>query len=138
MRNRIIPLVLAAVLLTVLLAGCGGEKPEVRIQYPIAGQHMINVTADTRENGDFKWARYVVCEVTLEINDDKIIPLFDERITIIEEIIIDTISVKAAWEMDKGEQKDALREELRDKINEEFETEAVQRVIFSKFFFARG
>jgi len=136
MRNRIIAAALAAALLTVLLAGCGNAPAAppydgaYDTNYSLGEQFTINITDDTETRH-----KYVVCQVTLELADPAIIADFDEKLHRIRQIVTDTIGDKTVGKLSTNAQKDALREELAEKINGEFNTDAVHRVVFSDFFF---
>jgi flagellar basal body-associated protein FliL len=142
MTRRTLTAALAAVLLLGLVTGCdlfGGGAVMVDYPgrtdtpYPLGERFTINSTS---ESEDLRRYRHVVCEVTLEVNDAVIINTFDERLHRIREIVIESISSKTLDQLRTSAQKDALREEIMDRVNEEFNTTAVRRVVFSEFFFA--
>jgi flagellar basal body-associated protein FliL len=142
MTRRTLTTALAAVLLLGLVTGCGlfggGDvvvdyPGRTDIPYSVGDRFTINSTSDS---DDLKRYRHVVCEVTLEVNDAAIIRTFDERLHRIREIVTEAISSKTLDQLRTSTQKDALREEIMDRVNEEFNTTAVRRVVFSEFFFA--
>jgi flagellar basal body-associated protein FliL len=73
--------------------------------------------------------------VTLEVGDPSIIKIFGERNYRIREIVIDAITDKTLDELGTSGQRADLRQEILDRINEEFNTTAVRRVVFGEFYF---
>ena len=135
MRKKIIALAAAAVLLTALLAGCDNNPAapkfpgEFDTAYSLGDGFTINITDDTETR-----TKYVVCNVTLELGDPAIAVTFDDFLYRLREIVIDTIGAKTTGQLHTNAQKDALREELAERINEEFNTDAVQNVYFPTFY----
>ena len=136
MRTKIMAAALAAVLLTAPLAGCNNAPPAPPYEgaydatYSLGETFTINITDDTETRH-----KYAVCTVMLELGDADIITTFDEKLHRVRQIVIDTVGSKTTGRLQTAEQKTALREELAEKINEEFNTTAVHRVVFSEFFF---
>jgi flagellar FliL protein len=137
MVKRYLAAALAATLLLGLLAGCNGDKPETfpganDIPYPLGEAFTINLTAETEE---LKRFRYVVCDVVLELGDSASIKIFDERRHRLREIVIDAISTKTIDQLKTQSQRVDLRQEIMEKINEDFNTSTVRRVVFGSFYF---
>lgn len=132
MRKRIAALSLSIIAMLILLTGCGGEKAEsydgeFSTSYPLSSDAMIfNILGEPK--------KYVNCKVTLEVDDATIITTFDARIHRVKEIVNLAISAKTREELDPPEAKITLAEEIAAKINEEFNTTAVQKVYFEEFF----
>jgi flagellar basal body-associated protein FliL len=146
MRNKFIATAAAAILILGLLAGCGDSAPQTPpyegafdIVYPLGTNFRINAnTTGLDERHELKRFNYVVCEIALEVSDASILPTFDERIHRIRQIINFTIGSKPLDQISKPEQKEALAEELVEKLNEEFNTTAISRLVFSEYYFYRG
>ena len=145
MRNRIISLAAAAVLLLGLFAGCDSRRRppsfdgEFDVPYPLGDAFTINANTVGLDDGhELKRFNYVVCEVTLELGDPGIAKVIDERLYRVREIVIFTIGGKSLDTINTPAQKAALAEELGQKINEEFNSTAVNRVVFSDYYFHRG
>jgi flagellar basal body-associated protein FliL len=145
MRKKLTALIGITVVLAGLLAGCGGDTPPP--QFEGANDTIFQLTDDFRINantagipdGD-SLGRYnfVFCEVTLEINDDSIIPILNDRIHRVREIIIFAVSDKPLNMIKSKDQIAALGAEIVEKINAEFNTTAVSRLVFSEYYFFRG
>jgi flagellar basal body-associated protein FliL len=138
--KRFLAAALAATILLGLFAGCYRDRPTDAFTgandfpYSVGGQFTINVTGNEEDAKRFK---YVVCDVTLEIDKDKkaSVKMFEERNHRIRDIIICTISSKLIHELRSYEQREELKQEIMDRINEEFNDHAVKRVSFGEFFF---
>jgi flagellar basal body-associated protein FliL len=147
MRKKFIATAIAAVLMLGLFAGCGGGGGGSRdpaytgendIAYPLGGNFRINANTTGVEDEQLRRFNYVVCEITLEINDPDFIAILDERLYRVREIVIFTIAGKRIDHLTETYQKIELAEEIVEKINEEFNTTAVSRMVFSEFFFFRS
>jgi flagellar basal body-associated protein FliL len=142
MAKRFLTVALVAALLLGMTAGCYRERPQEAFPgagdtpYSVGEGFTINLTAESEELKRFK---YVVCSVTLEVSaagvKAGILKHFDSRLHRIQEIVIDSISSKTMEQLKTMEQKTALRQEILDKVNIEFNTTAVNRVVFGTFYF---
>jgi flagellar basal body-associated protein FliL len=142
MAKRFLAAALAVTLMLGVLAGCYRERPQEPFSgagdtpFSVGEGFTINLTAESEDQRRFK---YVVCSVTLEVSEAGVkagtIRHFDSRLHRIQEIVIDAISSKTVDQLSSIAQKDALREEIRDKVNIEFNTTAVNRVVFGTFYF---
>jgi flagellar basal body-associated protein FliL len=139
MVKRFLAAALAATLLLVLPAGCGREeKPEAfpgenDITFSLGEKFTIDSTGTSDDTRRYKW---VVCDVMLEVGDAAIIKIFEVRLHRIREIVTDSIRARTLDELRTAGDKEVLRQEIMDKVNEEFNTTSVRRVIFSEFYFA--
>lgn len=136
MQRKIISLILAAVILPALLAGCSDPPVETfpgefDIPYSLGERFTISIISTTDEYRRFKWA---VVDVTLEVNDEKILSTFDAKIHRIRGIVTGAINAKPIEQLLL--QKEAIQQGIMEDINREFNTEAVQRVVFGDFYFA--
>jgi flagellar basal body-associated protein FliL len=131
--------VFIAVILTVpLLAGCGDPpvpsfEGEFDVPYSLGEKFTINAIGVSDNLRRYKW---VVVDVILEVNDTSIIPTFDDRNHRIREIVTDAIKARTLDQLNELAEKDKLRQEIKEKTNNEFNTSAVQRVVFGDFYFA--
>jgi flagellar basal body-associated protein FliL len=137
MLKRLLLLTLTAAFFTAMAAGCGDDKEEpypgaFDTPYSLGDMFIINVIGTSEE---FKRFNYVRCEVTLEVNSSSVFSVFDERIHRIREIVVE--SIKAKTIEDLQENMDDIRQEIKEKINKEFNTDAVQRVVVSDINYHR-
>jgi flagellar basal body-associated protein FliL len=137
MLKRLLLLTITAAFFTAMAAGCGDDKEEpypgaFDTPYSLGGMFIINVIGTTEE---FKRFNYVRCEVTLEVDDSSVFSVFDDRIHRIREIVIESIKAKTIEELQDN--MNDLRQEIRDKINKEFNIDAVQRVVISDINYHR-
>jgi flagellar basal body-associated protein FliL len=128
----------AMIILLTLFAGCGGDHEEsypgeFDITYSLGDRFTINALGVADEYRRYKW---VVIDVVLEVGDESIIATFESRNHRLREIVTDAIKARSLDQLNVVEEKVVLRQEIMDKINGEFNTSAVNRVVFAEFYFA--
>jgi flagellar basal body-associated protein FliL len=138
MRIKLLILAVLAVLPLALLAGCGDDPVEqypgqFNVPYSLGERFTINALGVSDSFRRYKW---VVLDVILEVNNESVIAIFDDRLHRIREIVTDSVKARTLDQLNELVEKERLRQEIMEKINAEFNTEAVQRVVFGDFYFA--
>lgn len=103
----------------------GSDFANIGPMYPL-DPFTVNLLSNTG-------SRYLKCKVELEENSQLLTPELDQKVVIIRDIIIRTLTAKTFEEVSTNVGKERLKDELTGKINEILTDGFIKNVYFADF-----